>query len=275
MDIRQALGEAPDNPGTSTIQYLRVCVGEARRYLDSDGTMICEGLGRSLFGEKLKLIEDRGEFLLTHTCLDGYPSFVRRQDVSVDLIEPTHYICVPRAFARALPNEKTEEGLLLGMMSPVRVIDEHGKFFLLQDCGWVAKHQVRALGEWADDFVEVALMYRGDPYVFGGRIYPDCSLIIQNAFLATGKHAQRTAGEQMALIGEYVPISLKDRKRGDLIFWPAHVGVMIDGRSLFHVNGNASMATEEPLATVLERMRSELGERGEIRAIKRIPDYPF
>jgi cell wall-associated NlpC family hydrolase len=57
-------------------------------------------------------------------------------------------------------------------------------------------------------------------------------------------------------------------KRGDLIFWEGHVGVMLDEKSLLHANGYHMKVIEEPLEVAKERIETNNG--GLITAIKRI-----
>jgi cell wall-associated NlpC family hydrolase len=58
-------------------------------------------------------------------------------------------------------------------------------------------------------------------------------------------------------------------RRGDLIFWQGHVGVMLDAERLLHANGYHMMVTVEPLRLVEERIRHK--EFGPIVSIKRLP----
>jgi cell wall-associated NlpC family hydrolase len=43
-------------------------------------------------------------------------------------------------------------------------------------------------------------------------------------------------------------------RRGDLIFWKGHVGVMRDSETLLHANAYYMQVTSEPLAAAVERI---------------------
>ena len=55
-------------------------------------------------------------------------------------------------------------------------------------------------------------------------------------------------------------------RRGDLLFWPGHVGVMCDADTLLHANGHHMAVAKEPLSDALTRIAAnEYGDlaRGE------------
>jgi cell wall-associated NlpC family hydrolase len=60
---------------------------------------------------------------------------------------------------------------------------------------------------------------------------------------------------------------LSGLKRGDLVFWEDHVGIMTDAQMLLHANGHFMQVTHEPLATAVERIARR---HGKITSIKRL-----
>jgi cell wall-associated NlpC family hydrolase len=58
-------------------------------------------------------------------------------------------------------------------------------------------------------------------------------------------------------------------RRGDLIFWKGHMGVMLDPERLLHANGHHMAVAVEPLREAEERIR--LKSFGPIVAVKRLP----
>jgi hypothetical protein len=55
-------------------------------------------------------------------------------------------------------------------------------------------------------------------------------------------------------------------KRGDLVFWKGHVGIMEDRETLLHANGHHMLVVREPLEVAVKR----IAEKGSsITAIKR------
>ena len=56
-------------------------------------------------------------------------------------------------------------------------------------------------------------------------------------------------------------------RRGDLVFWDGHVGIMVDASHLIHANGHHMTTFIEPLAVAEERIRTRI--YGPITSVKR------
>ena len=82
------------------------------------------------------------------------------------------------------------------------------------------------------DAVAVAERFLETPYLWGGRTSEgiDCSGLVQTALTAAGVAAPRDSDMQEATLGQPVAIDEPGAlfKRGDLVFWKGHVGIMRD-----------------------------------------------
>ena len=67
-----------------------------------------------------------------------------------------------------------------------------------------------------------------------------------------GIMAPRDADMQMADFGAELPEGAP-LERGDLIFFPGHVGIMADAENIIHANGAAMAVSVEPLAEATAR----------------------
>jgi cell wall-associated NlpC family hydrolase len=105
------------------------------------------------------------------------------------------------------------------------------------------------------DAVDHAERFLGVPYLWGGRSAAglDCSALVQLAFAAAGIAAPRDSDMQASLLGEALPES-EPLRRGDLVFWRGHVGIVADGRLLVHANAHHMAVVREPLAEVEARV---------------------
>ena len=56
-------------------------------------------------------------------------------------------------------------------------------------------------------------------------------------------------------------------KRGDLLFWDGHVGIMADSETLLHANGHFMQVTLEPLRGAVERIAKAYGEVTSVRRL--------
>jgi cell wall-associated NlpC family hydrolase len=86
--------------------------------------------------------------------------------------------------------------------------------------------------------------------------------------MAAGKGAPRDSDLQEAMVGTPVEGGVAaPLKRGDLVFWRGHVGIMIDGEYMIHASGHQMAVVIEPLRTAAERMAKSAGQP---TAVKRL-----
>ena len=114
------------------------------------------------------------------------------------------------------------------------------------------------------DTVAVAERFLETPYLWGGRTSEgiDCSGLVQTALTAAGVASPRDSDMMEAALGK--PIAIDDKetrlKRGDLVFWNGHVGIMRDSVTLLHANGWRMKTISEPLTQARERIAANGGE---------------
>ncbi|WP_336959150.1 C40 family peptidase [Sphingobium aquiterrae] len=121
--------------------------------------------------------------------------------------------------------------------------------------GFVHLRHLAPIAALESDWVAVAMRYLGQPYVWGGRGHGgvDCSGLVQVALAACGIAAPRDTDLQREGIGAPLPDDAPLR-RGDLVFFPGHVGMMADGDTLLHANAHWMATVVEPLADVVARL---------------------
>ena len=119
------------------------------------------------------------------------------------------------------------------------------------------------------DFVAVAERFLGVPYVWGGRTAAglDCSGLIQTALQAVGIPAPRDTDMMEKALGERALDAHESVRRGDLVFWKGHVGVMLDGARLLHANAYHMLVVIEPLVEAVERIVKTAGPVTSVRRL--------
>ena len=107
-----------------------------------------------------------------------------------------------------------------------------------------------------DDFVSVAERFLGLPYLWGGRSAAglDCSALVQLSLQAVGVACPRNSGDQYEWAKSRRGTKIIDRRdthRGDLVFWPGHVGLCSSETAFLHANAHhhavAAEATKDAL----------------------------
>ena len=108
------------------------------------------------------------------------------------------------------------------------------------------------------DPVSLAETFIGMTYHWGGRggAGIDCSGLIQRALAAAGIAAPRDSDMQQDALGTALAEG-ETLKRGDLIFFPGHVGIMADANTLVHATRHHGKTLAEPLADVIARIAND------------------
>lgn len=219
------------------------------------GSADAEAVSQILPGESFALLDGAGDWGWGYSVHDGYCGYVRLDALCRDLAEPTHVVHVRRALVFAEPSIKTPMVASLPMGSRLAVQGESEcRKFLQVDGGWMSVRHALGLDALGCDPVERALQLVGAPYLWGGRGGDalDCSGLVQLVLALADHAAPRDSDQQMAALGRALGDD-EPLQRGDLVFFPGHVGIMADGETLVHANAFWMQVVAEPLADVIAR----------------------
>ncbi|MGQ0564029.1 MAG: C40 family peptidase [Gemmobacter sp.] len=232
-DLRSAPGGARDR---------QVILGDAFLVIDRDG-------GHA-FGMALK---------------DGYCGWVPEAALCPPT-KVTHFVGGLGSHLYPAPRVQAEASGSLTLGSRLRVTGQQGTFAETPH-GFVPVAHLRRLGDWHDDPAEVAALFLGVPYLWGGnsRDGLDCSGLVQAAMLACGRACPGDSDLQQG-IGTALDGS-EPLQRGDLVFWRGHVAMMLDAGSLIHANGHHMAVVAEGLSEVAARVEAAGG--GPVVALRR------
>lgn len=126
--------------------------------------------------------------------------------------------------------------------------------FVAGEAGFVHSRHAIALTEHVEPLA-IAQAMLGQPYLWGGRGGGgiDCSGLVQVALSFAGIACPRDSDMQREALGEALPVGAEMRA-GDIVFFPGHVGLMMDETRLIHANAFAMAVSIEPLADVVARI---------------------
>ncbi|MEM6355820.1 MAG: NlpC/P60 family protein [Pseudomonadota bacterium] len=223
------------------------------------------------FGEPIEIYDDADGWIWLRSRIDGYVGYALAESAASAGHEPTHRVATRAALVFEAPDIKAA-AVRLPWASAVCVAETvagagtNGLLGRLASGGYVPMAQLRPLTDRATDWVAEAEALIGQPYLWGGRSGDgvDCSSLIQLALAAAGCAFPRDSDMQAA--AELPGTSRLDRaerdvlRRGDLVFWAGHVGVMQDERRLLHANAHHMAVASEPLSDTTARIAAKEGK---------------
>ena len=225
-----------------------------------------------LSGEVLRLYDEENGWAWVQAEKDNYVGYVATHGLSDEVAAPTHHVVVNRTFVYPAPDMKQPIVAALPVGARVAVQTSHGSFARLHDGVYVVHAHLLDLDQPAEpDGVALAERLLGTPYLWGGRTPQgiDCSGLVQLSFAMAGISLPRDAYmQEMSGTSVTTDERLSGLRRGDLVFWPGHVGIMSDHEMLIHANGYHMLVVKEPLAVALKRITG-LGNTAPIRTIRR------
>jgi cell wall-associated NlpC family hydrolase len=212
----------------------------------------------ALFGERVTMFEESEGWAWVQLAGDGYVGYLPDSALSPSVQPPTHRVSALGTCLYPAADFKSPPSMALSMNAALYVAETGPAFARLQDGRFVPTVHVAERNSFAPDFVAIAEAFLGVPYVWGGktRLGLDCSGLLQVAMLAAGRTCPRDSDMQLAEVGIIVPVGadLGGLVRGDLVFWPGHVGIMLDAARLLHANAHHMAVAAEPLRVAVDRI---------------------
>ncbi|WP_182086068.1 NlpC/P60 family protein [Aureimonas sp. ME7] len=235
-------------------------VADLRRHPSPDAPLETQ----ALFGEAITVFEETAEgWAWVQLARDRYVGWMPSASIlNGPPLEPTHVIGVPRTFVFPGPDIKQPPMRDLTLGAAIRVrgegSDRNADYLLIEPFGAVVRQHAREIGAPAADFVTVAEAFLAVPYLWGGKsaLGIDCSGLVQLSLQACGLDAPRDTDLQSASLGDVIPDG-ESLRRGDLVFWRGHVGIMRDAETLLHANAHHMATASEPLADAVRRAEAK------------------
>jgi cell wall-associated NlpC family hydrolase len=227
---------------------------------------------QAVFGESLTVYDEHEGWAWVQLHDDGYVGYLPSAVLSGPGPAPTHRVRAIRTFVYPGPNLKLPYQDHLTLNSKVAVAETQGDYARLATGGWVFAAHLTGLDAFETDYVSIAERFLHTPYLWGGKTSfgIDCSGLAQTVLTAVGIKAPRDSDMQERDLGTPLEVKadLSGLKRGDLVFWKGHVGLMMDATNFIHATGHSMTVMIEPLAVAEERIRRT--SYGPISSIKRL-----
>jgi len=236
----------------------------ARTPMHKAGDPASVAVSELLAGEGFDVFETVAGWAFGRSVADRYVGWVRADTLGMH--DGAALVTVTARVAPVFAAADIKAPVLAELPFGARVAGVAGERFFACDAGFI--HH-RHLAPLPASPIEVARLFTGAPYLWGGRtpLGVDCSGLVQAALAACGMPCPRDSDQQLAELGAAVDFA--DRAVGDLIFFPGHVGILATRDRLFHANAHWMATAEEPLADVIDRLEAA-GVAAPVSGVRRV-----
>ena len=211
-----------------------------------------------LFGEKVKIINMQDNWTLCEANLDGYLGWVETKYLS-DSFEVNYRVISLRSLVYENDDLKAEVLFYIPICSKLFVTEKNYLWSKIKYIcnnkiseAFVPSKDIVPINHKVFDWVSTAELFLNTPYKWGGRDSKsiDCSALIQLSLETIGVLFPRDTKDQVNFLNNQ---NQNNYKRGALIFWDRHVGVMVDNINIIHANAFHMKVNIEPLNDVKKR----------------------
>jgi cell wall-associated NlpC family hydrolase len=205
-----------------------------------------------ILGDGFEVIEMRNGMAFGRATKDGYCGYVP-ETALCEPTKPAHWVATRASHLYSEPRAQAPQSVGIPFGARLCVLGQTGDFAETPH-GFVPAGHLRPIGQWFDDPVEVAGLFLGTPYLWGGNgpAGVDCSGLVQLAMQACGRACPGDSDMQQAWGVEVPPDA--PLQRGDLLFWKGHVAMVVDGAQMIHATGAFMATVVEPMAAAIDRI---------------------
>lgn len=206
-----------------------------------------------LFGEEFIVFDVAHGWVWGQCRHDAYVGWVRASTLATASTAVTHRVSVATATIFTAPDIKARVVGTLSLNARVAASDTSVDAFVAAAGGYLHHRHIASIDTVLVDPAAVALGFVGTPYVWGGRTRDgiDCSGLTQAVLIACGTRCPRDSDQQR---DAFAPVDPAARRRGDLVVFPGHIGILADPLTLIHANAHWMTTVVEPLADVAARI---------------------
>lgn len=190
---------------------------------------------------------------------DRYVGYLKDLEaLSEKIADLSSRISALRTFVYPEPDVRSHPVDELTLGSYVRLGAEEARFRKIVSGGYVfSAHTAPANSILAADYIFTAGRMLHVPYLWGGRTPRgiDCSGLVQLVLDIAGFECPRDSDMQQEAFGKPLPVHWRDMPwyRGDVVFFPGHVGIMTGPDNIIHANAHSMSVNVEPLFDVVMR----------------------
>ena len=214
-----------------------------------------------LFGEYLEIDKICNNWALIKNIADGYIGWV--ETINLGVIMPrTHKIRSCHSLVFETPNVKSKVLFTIFLGSLIKIDDMDDKWAKirlndLNQFGYIHKDSIFPYSYEVNDWVSTAEKFISSPYKWGGKsIYGiDCSGLVQLSLQFNGINFPRNTNKQNQFQLNKIQ-DIDQLRRGDLVFWKGHVGIIQNSKTIIHANEFHMQVFSEDLEVSINRINN-------------------
>lgn len=209
-----------------------------------------------IFGESFTVLAKSSNWCYGYLNNDNYHGWLKSNSIG-DLDKPNFCVSSSRTFILDKPKTKSLTMSYLSIGSSIKVdkfLESWAEVFYIKNKimkkGYIPKNHLIKINSYKPDWVTVAESMLGVPYKWGGKTSfgIDCSGLVQLSLKLAGVYSPRNSANQQTSLGFnlFSNSELKFKnclkiwptkvKRGDIIFWKGHVGIINTNTTILHAN---------------------------------------
>lgn len=189
-----------------------------------------------LLGEDFKSQNKIGKFYKGYKVYDKYKGFIEAKDLHLDKNKKTHKIISKECNVYKKPNNKYKLNKKIFFNSRISILDDKNNFIQTKN-GWILKKNIKPINFRKKHFLDNIKLYLNTKYLWGGNSPKglDCSALVQELLKFNNIYCPRDSKDQKKFFRK--EISIKNIRKGDLLFWKGHVAIALSNKKLVHAFG--------------------------------------
>ena len=208
-----------------------------------------------LYGEKFKILENKGHWLKIKTNYDNYTGYIRKKKFLIKEFVPTFKVSSKKTEIFTKRNKKLiKTNRFLFFASRIKKIEEYKNFIEFEKNMWIKKKHLKKIEFFENNSNKIFKLFLNSKYLWGGKTSDgiDCSSLIQIYFFYNGVFFPRDTKDQI----KYCKKKIKKKfTKGDIIFWKGHVGACLNQIKFIHAYGPRKKVLIMPTIETIQHIR--------------------
>ena len=208
-----------------------------------------------LYGEKFKILENKGHWLKIKTNYDNYTGYIRKKKFLTKEFIPIFKVSSKKTEIFTKRNKKLiKTNRFLFFASRIKKIEEYKNFIEFEKNMWIKKKHLKKIKFFENNSNKIFKLFLNSKYLWGGKTSDgiDCSSLIQIYFFYNGVFFPRDTKDQI----KYCKKKIKKKfTKGDIIFWKGHVGACLNQIKFIHAYGPRKKVLIMPTNETIQHIR--------------------